>query len=90
MERVVSLIGSTSNAEIVEADLNRVSFRGRSPRRTFEIIREGVDRFRVKETTGWPTAGRSSEPSAYSDRDVITENQMIGWASARLNELQAA
>jgi hypothetical protein len=89
MDLVVSLIRSTSNAEIVEADANRVCFHGQSPRRTFQIIREGVDRFRVKETTGWPTAGRSSQPSAYSDRDIITEDQMIGWVSARLNELQA-
>lgn len=90
MERVVSLIRSTSNAEIVEADANHACFRGQSPRRTFVIIREGVDCFRVKETTGCQTAGRSGEPSAYSDRDVITENQMIGWVSARLNELQPA
>ena len=36
MERMVNLIRSTSNAEIVEADANRVCFRGQSPRRTFE------------------------------------------------------
>jgi hypothetical protein len=90
MERVVSLIKSTSNVEIVEADANYICFRGQSPHRTFVIIREGVDGFRVKETTGWPTAGRSGEPSAYSDRDIITANQMIGWVSARLDELQPA
>lgn len=89
MDQVVGLIRKISNAEIIEADANRVSFRGQSPRRTFEIIREDVDCFRVKETTGWPTPGRSSEPSPHGDRDILTENQMIGWVSARLNELQA-
>ena len=89
MDLVIRLIRSTSNVEITEADTNHVCFRGQSPRRTFQIIREGVQRFRVKETTGWPTAGRISEPSAYSDRDIITGDQMIGWVSARLNELRA-
>ena len=89
MDRAISLIRIMSNAEITEADADHVCFRGQSPRRTFQIIREGLQRFRVKETTGWPTAGRSSEPSAYSDRDIITEDQMIGWVSARLNELRA-
>lgn len=70
MDRVINLIRSTPCAEIVEADANRICFRGQSPRRTFQIIREGVDHFRVKETTGWPTAGRGGEPSAYSDRDI--------------------
>ncbi len=89
MDRVISFIRATSNAETVEADANHVCFRAQSPRRTFQISREGVRRFRVKETTGWPTAGRSNEPSPYSDRDIITEDQMIGWLSARLNELRA-
>jgi hypothetical protein len=89
MDRVVSMIRNASKAEIVEADANCVCFRGQSPLRTFQIVREDADRFRVKDTTGWPTAGRSGEPSAYSDRDIITENQMIDWLSARLNELQA-
>jgi hypothetical protein len=90
MNRVIGLIGNTPKVEIVEVDANHVCFRGQSPRRTFWIIHEGVDRFRVKETTGWQTAGRSGEPSAYSDRDIITESQMVRWLSARLNELQAA
>lgn len=89
MDRVINLIRSTSSAQIIEADANQICFRGQAPRRTFQIIREGVDHFRVKETTGFPTAGRSGEPSAYSDRDIITEDQMIGWVSARLNELRA-
>lgn len=90
MDCAIKLIRSTSKAEIDEADANHVCFRGQAPLRTFEIIREGAGGFRVKETTGWKTAGRSGEPSAYSDRDVIGEKQMIEWVLARLNELQAA
>ena len=88
MDGVVSLITSTPEAEIIEANAKGVCFRGHSPLRTFIIIREG-DLFRVKETTGWQTAGRNNEPSAYSDRDIITESQMMGWVSARLKELRA-
>jgi hypothetical protein len=90
MDRVIKLIKSTSKAEIVEADANQVRFCGRSPRRTFEITREGAGGFRVKETTGWQTAGRSGQPAAYGDRDVISEKQMMEWVLAQLNELEAA
>jgi hypothetical protein len=88
--RVVSLIRSTSNAEVVEVGGDRIRFRGKSPRRTFEIICEDAQGYRVKETTGFQTAGRSGGPAPHSDRDVITESKMIGWLTSQLNELGVA
>jgi hypothetical protein len=69
---------------------NEVTFTTQAPRRTFKIFCEGPDAFRVKETTGFQTAGRSGEPSPYSDQDVISRSKMARWVIARLNELRAA
>jgi hypothetical protein len=87
---VLSMIRSSAGAEVVETTADRIVFCGRVPLRTFQIIGEAPERFRVKETTGFQTAGRRGEPTPYSDRDIITESQMIGWVTERLQELAAA
>jgi hypothetical protein len=87
---VLGMIRSSAGAEVVETSADRIGFCGRAPLRTFKIIGEGAEGFRVKETTGFQTAGRSGEPTPYCDQDVITESKMIGWVTARLKELAVA
>jgi hypothetical protein len=70
--------------------LNRICFSGTAPRRTFEIRKEGAQSFRVRETTGCQTAGKSAEPSRFGDRDMLTESEMICWLTDQLNQLRTA
>ncbi len=86
--RVLGLINSTTGVEVVGASGDGIHFCGKAPLRTFEIICEDTESFRVKETTGFQTGVR--EPTPYSDQDVITQSQMIGWVTARLKELDVA
>jgi hypothetical protein len=90
LNRVVNLIKSRPGAEIVEAGPNGVRFCRQSPLRTFEVIRDGGQGFRVQETTGFQTAGRSNEPSRYSARDIIAETPMIEWVTVQLRGLASA
>ena len=87
---LLSFVSSNPGAVDVGVHENRVTLRGRAPQRTFEITCESAQSFRVKETTGFQTPGKSGEPSAYSDQDVINQSEMIRWVIARLKELRAA
>jgi hypothetical protein len=89
-KRVLDLVRATPGAEVVEGGEDRIRFRGEAPRRTFEVFCEDGGGFRVKETTGFQTAGRSGQPTPYGEWEVINEGQMVGWVTARLKELRAA
>ena len=56
----------------------------KAPRRTFEIICESRENFRVKETTGFQT--RIGQPQRHSERDVISRSEMCRWVIERLRE----
>lgn len=88
--RVLDMIRATPRAEVIKASEDRIEFRGKAPLMTFEVICEGADRFRVKETTGFQTAGRPAEPTPHGERDIITQSKMITWVTQRLKELAAS
>jgi hypothetical protein len=89
-KKVLDLVNATPGAEIVEGSEDRIRFRGKAPQRTFEVVCEDGGGFRVKETTGFQTAGRNGQPTPYGERDVIDESRMLGQVRTWLNQLRAA
>ena len=72
---IVALIDNAAPGQIsVDVHGNRVTVYSHAPLRTFEIICETADTFRVKETTGWPTSVKV-ELSPYSERDIINKKK---------------
>ena len=89
MDDALRMINSTRGVEIDEASADRIRFHGVVPLRTFEITRDGGG-FHVGETTGFQTAGKSGQPTPYARDQAITQEQMMRWLTARLNELRTA
>jgi hypothetical protein len=87
---LLNMISLTPGAEIIEVSADHIHFRGTAPLRTFKIAQADARRFRVKETTGFQTAGRNGQPTPYCDREEITRDQMVRWLAARLKELRTA